>query len=219
MPGPSSIRVERRAQPIPARLQVLDHHLRVAEHGHEVGVSVPARDHVPVDVLGDPGSRGPPRFIPTLWPCAPYAWPTSRMATRSISASSHADRAERRQVGFVGARNHHQMAVVVGIAVEDRERVWGPARIRFWRSSRLRGDRRRCMPASRRLSRSAPSATAPRLLHHLTRFGARNMTPPRGRPIARLRRALEGALEGAAQQVAQRQLVLPGRILHFGSPL
>src|SRR5207245_7482058 len=52
--GPS--RSERRGEPIVRGVEGLGEHPRVADHGHEVRVPVPARDHVEVEVSAYAGT-------------------------------------------------------------------------------------------------------------------------------------------------------------------
>src|SRR5467141_3343379 len=88
---------------------------------------------------------------------------------------------KRRQVGFVGARHHHQMPVVVGIAVEDRESVRCPAEDQVLAVVRAAGEVAEDASLLRvTLPDQLHPPRRPELLHHLTRFGARNMTPPSG---------------------------------------
>src|SRR5207248_1669245 len=187
-PAPSPCRslgvlgVERRAQPVPARLQVLDHHLGVAEDGHEVRVARPARDDVPVHVLGDAGSRGGSQVHPQV------------VALRAVGLPDEAHRDPQHlrellmllarkgdEVRVVAARHDHQVAVVVRVPVEDGERMRSAAEDEVlaivFAARQIAEDASALRPS---LRDQLPPPRRPELLHHLTRFGARNISPPWG---------------------------------------
>ena len=54
--GPSIFAGQLGDQPIVKLGQALDDHLGLAQHGHEVGVAVPPRDDVPVEMAGQAGA-------------------------------------------------------------------------------------------------------------------------------------------------------------------
>src|SRR5216683_2959229 len=61
---------EGRAQLLRSLLQVLVHDLHVADHRHEVGVAVPPRNHVKMNVVGDARAGRAPEVRPhveALW--------------------------------------------------------------------------------------------------------------------------------------------------------
>ncbi len=55
-----------RHEPVIELGQALDDDLGLAEDGHEVGIAVPARDDVPVEMAGSPAPADLPRFRPIL---------------------------------------------------------------------------------------------------------------------------------------------------------
>src|SRR5205814_6107587 len=86
---------------------------------------------------------------------------------------------QRREIRDVRARHHHQVPVVVGKPVEDREGVRGPAEdqvLAIVAGSRQLAEDASALPLSL-LDRLHPPG-GPELIHHLTRLAARNMSAP-----------------------------------------
>src|SRR5438067_13597160 len=60
-------------KPLIAMLEAFGQHFCFTHHGHEVGVAMPARHHMYMEVVWYPCAGGLARFIPTLKPSGPYA--------------------------------------------------------------------------------------------------------------------------------------------------
>ena len=116
--GRSKMRLQMRWAAVDAEL--LRQHARLADHGHEVGVADPARHEVHVQVVLDAAAGRLPKIEPDVDPAR-----LVRLAQRRFrSLRQHGDLVQflERQAGErgdVAAWNHHQVSVVVGIAVED----------------------------------------------------------------------------------------------------
>ena len=108
------------AEPAGGLEQILGQHADVADHRHEVGVAVPARHQVHVQVIGDAGAGRTAEVEPDV-----HALRLVGLGERGLGQPRRpgdvdqlvvVQRAERRDVA---ARHHHQVAAVVGEQVED----------------------------------------------------------------------------------------------------
>ena len=141
-------------EPRPRLVERLDDDALVGQHRHEVVVAGPARDDVPVEVVGDPRARGAAEVHPDVHP------------VRRVHRLHHRDGApqllaeigvrlggERPEVGEVRPRDHHHVAGVVGVPVEAGERVRRAVDDEVLAVVRRRappGTRRRCTPSASR---------------------------------------------------------------------
>ena len=123
--GLEDARVQLHVRPLQHGVALLDrlrHHFRVRDHRHEVVVARPARHHVHVDVVLDPGAGDPPLVEADV------------VAVRRVHLLEPADRGlgERHHLGGglgrdlldradVLVRRDHQVPVRVRVEVEDHE--------------------------------------------------------------------------------------------------
>ena len=114
-------------QQVIQRVERLHDHLDVGQHRHEVGVAVPARHDVPVQVARQPGPGDPAQVQADV---VAVRRASTRPARRPCAAASPAFPAVRRrqfvEPALVGARRDEQMAVVVREAVEHHDAARRP---------------------------------------------------------------------------------------------
>ncbi len=141
---------ENRLEPLRRHAELLGQHARFADHGHEVGVAHPARDEVHVQVMLNAAAGRLPEIEPHV------------DAARLVRFAQHDLRSLRElgdlvqflgrqsaERGDVPARNHHEVPVVVRIAIED-----DVGRAAEMHDERI--DARARLPAGRRLPRLQP---------------------------------------------------------------
>src|SRR5262249_10564615 len=129
---------------------------------------------------------------------------------------------ERGQVGHVRARDHHQVAVVVGEPVEDREAVLRPAEDQVLLVVALAGEiAADAAPLRLALLDQLHPPGRPELLHHLTRLGARNMRPPSPPPAERTPSVAPWKAPWNAPRIKSRSEISCSRggYCTFGSPV
>ena len=100
--------------------QLFRQHAHVADHRHEVGVAVPARHQVHVQVIDDARAGGPAEVHADV--DALRRKGLGQHALRQLRQQRHLGQLvarQRRQRGDVALRHHHQVAGVVGEHVED----------------------------------------------------------------------------------------------------
>ena len=101
--------------------QVFGQHPRLADDGHEVGVAVPARHQVHVQVIEDAGAGRTAEIDPDVDALRLVRLASATLSARCVSSaiSFNSSAVSSRSRRDVAARHDHQVAVVVGIQVED----------------------------------------------------------------------------------------------------
>ena len=169
------------------RLQVLGHHPYVADHRHEVGVAIPARDDVHVQVVGDACARRAPEVHSDV---EPLRVDRSAEAPRRVSGQPKEGVVlfvrEPFELGLVPHRNHQQVSRGERKPIEndigvlgrhEHESFFERVRRRPWRTRRRypallwRG----CTPSAKgpRAGRTRPQTSGDSAPAHLVRAGAR----------------------------------------------
>ena len=122
--GHAGSRASSSSESIVELVQALDDDLGLAQDRHEVGVSVPARDDVPVEMSGQSGPGRLPLVQPdvvTLRPEHPiedHGHPAHR-----LDRLEQVRPLELRQRPPMHARGDQEMSIVVGISIEDDDRI------------------------------------------------------------------------------------------------
>src|SRR5687767_13878082 len=102
------------------RAKLLGQHARPSDDGHEVGVAVPARHEMHVHVLDDAGAGRRAEIDADVDSFQPVGLAQRGLASlREQAHLVHLAGRELRERGLVPVRHHHQVAVVIGVKVED----------------------------------------------------------------------------------------------------
>src|SRR5712692_5679526 len=115
------------AQFLGGRVKVLVDHLDFAQHGHEVCVPVPARNHVKVDVIGDAGPGRAAHVDADVEPLRLEREPKDRnRASERTHEIGSLIVAEVADLILVDGGSHHRVAGVVGELIQEYQRALRP---------------------------------------------------------------------------------------------
>ena len=112
--------LEDRAQPRSCRTEIFRQYARVSHRGHEVRIARPPGYEMDVEVILNTGTRRLSKIDSDINPLRPVRLAKRKFAP--LGQHTHLDhllRRERGEAADVPARHDHEVAVVVGIQVED----------------------------------------------------------------------------------------------------